>query len=182
MNKFFSKSKDFLKKYGHLLLSHHPSCSQYKDHTINISKLRFCIGCYVGYPSAILSILLGFYFIYPTISQKIYILVFGIFLSLFQFLSLTKLTEIKPIKIIQKFLIGFGVGQVLVVSYFWFQGPVVVKLFNVWGVMLIFMSPIGYLHYRNLRNTCDNCPEFRNSPDCIYFNDEKSDKKEDKIE
>ena len=82
----------------------------------------------------------------------------------------------------QKFLMGFGAGQILVVSYYWFQGPPLVKLIGVWGVMLIFMGPIGYLHYINMRNTCDNCPELRNSPDCIYFNDEKYDEKEDKIE
>ena len=182
MNKFFSQSKDLLKKYRYLLISHHPSCSQFQDHTLNFSKIRLCIGCFIGYPSAILSILLGILFIYPAISQKIYILLFGIFLFLFQFLSLTKLTAIKPIKIIQKFLIGFGAGQILVVSYYWFPGSVLLKLLGVWGVILILMGPIGLLHYRNLRDTCENCPDRGNSLDCIYSNTKKSGENGDKIE
>ena len=184
MNKFFfSESKDFLKKYGHLLLSHHPSCPQYQDHTLNFPKirLRLCIGCFIGYPSALISILLGIYFIYPAISQKIYIFLFGIFLFLFQFLSLTKLTEIKPIKIIQKFLMGFGAGQVLVVSYNWINGSVLMKLIGVWGVILIFMGPISLLHYKSFRDTCENCLDRENSPDCIYFKS-KSEINGDKIE
>ncbi len=182
MNRFFRRSKDFIKNYGELLLSHHPSCSRYKDHTLNFSKIRLCIGCFVGYPSALLSIIVGYFFIYPAFSQKIWLLLFGIFLFLFQFLSLTKLTEIKLIKIIQKFLIGFGAGQVLVVSYNFFQGSIFMKLFGVWGVMLIFMGPISFMHYRNLRDTCENCLERGNSIECIYFDSEKSDMHGDKIE
>lgn len=182
MNKFFSQLKDFFKNYGSLLLSHHPSCSRYQEHTLNISKIRLCIGCFIGYPSALFSIILGYFLIYPAVSQKIWLLLIGIFLFLFQFLSLTKLTEIKPIKIIQKFLIGWGAGQVLVVSYYWFSGSVLMKLIGVWGVMLFFMGPISLLHYRSLRDTCDNCPERGNSLDCIYFNNEKAEGQGDKIE
>jgi len=183
MKKFFSQVKDLIKKYGQIFFSHHPSCSHYQNHTLNFRMMRFrlCIGCFIGYPSALLSILLGIYFIYPSISQKIYILLFGIFLFSFQFLSLTKLTEIKPIKIIQKFLIGFGAGQILVVSYNLFQGSVLMKLIGVWGVMLIIMGPIGFLHYRTMRDTCENCPERGNSLGCIYLNP-KSRGNGDKIE
>ena len=182
MHKFFSKLKGFFKNYGSLLLSHHPSCSRYKDHTLNISKIRLCIGCFIGYPSALLSIILGNFLIYPAVSQKIWLLLIGIFMFLFQFLSLTKLTEIKLIKIIQKFLMGWGAGQVLVVSYHWFPGSVLMKLIGVWGVMLIFMGPINFLHYRGLRDTCENCPERGNSLDCIYFHSEKSEEQGDIIE
>ena len=182
MHKFFQQLKDFFKNYGPLLLSHHPSCSRYQDHTLNISKLRLCIGCFIGYPSALLSIIIGNYLIYPSVSQKIWLLLIGIFMFLFQFLSLTKLTEIKIIKIIQKFLIGWGAGQVLVVSYHWFSGSVLMKLIGVWGVMLIFMGPISFLHYLSLRNTCENCSERGNSLDCIYFQSEKSEEQGDKTE
>ena len=182
MNRIVSRLKDFLKNYGPLLLSHHPSCSRYKDHTLNFSKIRLCIGCFIGYPSALLSIILGYFFIYPAFSQKIWLLIFGISLFLSQFLSLTKITEIKIIKIIQKFLIGFGAGQVLVVSYNFFHGSVFMKLLGVWGVMLIIMGPISLLHYRGLRDTCENCPERGNFIDCIYFNSEKSEEQDDNIE
>lgn len=183
MKKVFSQVKDLIKKYGQIFFSHHPSCSHYQNHTLNFPKirLRLCIGCFIGYPSALLSILLGIFFIYPAISQKIYLLLFGIFLFSFQFLSLTKLTEIKPIKIIQKFLIGFGAGQILVVSYNLFQGSVLMKLIGVWGVMLLIMGPIGFLHYRTMRDTCENCPERGNSLGCIYLNP-KSGGNGDKIE
>ena len=169
MNGFFSKSREFLRNYWPLLLSHHPSCPSYQNHTLNFSKIRLCIGCFIGYPSALLSILLGIFYIYPAFTQKFWLLLIGISLFMFQLLSLTKLTEIKLIKIIQKFSIGFGVGLVLVVSYYWFRGSVLVKLLGVWGVILIFMGPIGFLHYRNLRDKCENCPDRGKIKGCLYY-------------
>ena len=41
-----------------LLLSHHPECEKFKNHTLNIGKIRFCIGCFIGYPIAILGMFL----------------------------------------------------------------------------------------------------------------------------
>ena len=52
-NDFKEKSKNqknaFLRKYGSLLLSHHPECEKFKNHTLKIGNLNFCIGCFIGY-------------------------------------------------------------------------------------------------------------------------------------
>ena len=79
-------------------------------------------------------------------------------------------------------MIGFGAGQILVVCYYWFPGSVILKILGVWGVILILMGPIGLLHYINLRNTCENCPDYGNSMDCIYFNIKKTGEDVVKIE
>ena len=66
-------------------------------------------------------------------------------------------------------------------SYNWFQGSVLIKLLGIWGIILILMGPIGLLHYRNMRDTCENCPERGNSLGCLYLNP-KSGETGDKIE
>ncbi|MHA2000968.1 MAG: hypothetical protein ACTSVU_02625 [Promethearchaeota archaeon] len=147
-----------------LLLSHHPSCPRYKNHTLNFGKIHLCIGCFIGYPSAAISVLIGNFFIYPAFSQKIWLLLIGIILILSQFLSLTKFTEIKCIKIFQKFMMGFGMGLILIVCYYWFQGPTIFRVIGTWGIIMTIMAPIGWFHYRNMRNTCENCPD-RGNPD-----------------
>ena len=46
----------YLRSFGPLFLSHHPECERFKEHTINIGRIKLCIGCFVGYPTAILGI------------------------------------------------------------------------------------------------------------------------------
>ncbi len=33
-----------------LLLSHHPFCERFENHTYNLGKIRFCRGCLLSYP------------------------------------------------------------------------------------------------------------------------------------
>ncbi|MEJ2280003.1 MAG: hypothetical protein P8Y70_19990, partial [Candidatus Lokiarchaeota archaeon] len=54
---FFIKVKLYLKSLKPIILSHHPKCENFKDHTLNIGSRKFCIGCFVGYPSAIIGFL-----------------------------------------------------------------------------------------------------------------------------
>jgi len=58
-----------LKSFFPLFLSHHPECKHFKGHTIKVGKVRLCIGCFIGYPSAIL----GIFLIYVIDLKSIYI-------------------------------------------------------------------------------------------------------------
>jgi hypothetical protein len=106
-----SKVKKFL-LYGNsflpFFLSHHPECESFKGHTLNFGKIKLCIGCFIGYPTAFIAFLLirvfdisGFFY------SPFFFVLSIIFLGTF-FLSLLQLTRNKKIKIIQKFLIGLG--------------------------------------------------------------------------
>ncbi|MBY8990320.1 MAG: hypothetical protein KGD58_06160 [Candidatus Lokiarchaeota archaeon] len=105
------KIKKFLlygKSFIPFFLSHHPECENFKGHTINCGKIRLCIGCFIGYPTAIITIfLLGIFDNNNLFSSDFFLILSLVFLGTF-FLSLLNLTKIKIIKIIQKFLIGLG--------------------------------------------------------------------------
>lgn len=105
------KIKKFLlygKSFIPFFLSHHPECENFKGHTINCGKIRLCIGCFIGYPTAIITIfLLGIFDKNNLFSSDFFLILSFVFLGTF-FLSVLNLTKIKIIKIIQKFLIGLG--------------------------------------------------------------------------
>ncbi len=47
--------KRLIRKYGWLLLSHHPRCPPYKNSTIRFVGLEICRGCVIGYSVAIVT-------------------------------------------------------------------------------------------------------------------------------
>ena len=151
------------KSVAPMILSHHPPCETYKNHTINIGRLKLCIGCTIGYTSAILSIILTKILYDRNSFNLIPILIIGIILSLAQLLSLTSITEVKSIKIIQKFLIGTGSGLIIIFLYLTINLPEIFKLIVVFICISILVIPIGILHYRTSSGTCEKC-EIKNIP------------------
>ena len=145
------------KSVAPMIISHHPPCERYENHTINIGRLKFCIGCFIGYPSAILSILLIKILYNRNSFNLIPILILGFIFSLAQLLSLTSLPEIKSIKIIQKFLIGVGSGFIIIFLYQTINIPELFKLVVIFIAISILVIPIGFLHYRTSIKTCENC-------------------------
>ena len=91
------------------ILSHHPECKHFNNHTLNVSKkIHLCIGCFIGYPTAILGILLiPVLKIDELIPMNYYLLISIVLLSTI-ILSFINLIKNKTVKIIQKFLIGLG--------------------------------------------------------------------------
>jgi len=148
--------RDF-KAVAPMLISHHPPCETYKNHTINIGKLKLCIGCFVGYPSAILAVFLTKILYDRNSFNLIPILILGIIFSLAQLLSLTSITEIKSIKIIQKFLIGAGSGFIIIFLYITINLSEIFKLIIIFACVSILIFPIGVLHYRVSSKTCKMC-------------------------
>ena len=98
----------YIKAFWPLFLSHHPECDKFNNHTLNIGKVRFCIGCFVGYPIAILGIFLIPLFKIPQLIPYDYFLLISIILLATFIMSPLKLTKNKKIKILQKALIGLG--------------------------------------------------------------------------
>lgn len=146
------------KEVSPILLSHHPNCVHFKHHTLNIGKIRLCIGCFIGYPTAILSFVGFTLFFFKSHPVQLWLLLLGIMAFLPIFLSFTEWTEIKLIKIGQKFLVGFGSG--LILAYFFsLLSPTQFwqKIALFYGISLVLMIPIGLLHYRTMTNACANC-------------------------
>ena len=154
------------KSVGPMILSHHPPCERYKNHTINIGRLKLCIGCTIGYTSAILTIILTKILYDRNSFNLIPILIIGIILSLAQLLSLTSITEKKSIKIIQKFLMGTGSGFIIIFLYLTINLLEIFKLIIVFVCISILIIPIGILHYRTSSRTCEYCEIKKISGEC----------------
>jgi hypothetical protein len=125
-------------------LSHHPNCARFKSHTFNLGQFRFCIGCYIGYPSAITGIV-GYL----------------AFLA-----SLGKFSEMKIVKILQKISIGMGSGFILVFGFFLFDVFVVIKILVVILILVGLIIPIRAVHLRKALNICTSCERKGKDPYC----------------
>jgi hypothetical protein len=157
------------------LLSHHPHCEKFKNHTFRLFSKDFCIGCYIGYSSAILGIIISNILFKQHILPSSFFLLVGILMSLFQFLSLTKITKIKKIKMIQKFFIGFGSGFILI--YFWYLSDWIWYLTLLFELLIIFILniPIGILHFKTHEKICIECEWKNNWNQCPGFSQITSD-------
>ncbi len=145
-----------IKSFRSFLLRHHPKCENFKGHTIKFRKHEFCIGCFIGYPTSFITIIiLGVFNLNESIPSN-YLIIFGIlFMSTF-FLSFTGVTKIKFIKIIQKIFIGFGSALIywgiFSLNFSFFTNFIIFTL--VFSVILTFLN---IYHAYGLYNTCKKC-------------------------
>ena len=151
--KFLLYGKSFLS----LLSAHHPECEKFsKSHTINIGKIRFCIGCFVGYPVAFIALfLINFLNLNSSILYSFFLTFSIIFLATF-ILSPLKLTKNKKIKIMQKIFIGIGAALL----YSWILGlpnPARTNSTIAFIVLYILISILNLYHAYGFLNTCYRC-------------------------
>lgn len=145
-----------IKSFGSFFLRHHPGCVNFKGHTIKLRKHEFCIGCFIGYPTSFITILiLGVFELYKSIPSN-FLITFGIlFMSTF-FLSFTGVTTIKIIKIIQKIFIGIGSALI-----FWGIFSLDFSVFTNSIIFLLVFSTLLTLlniyHAYGLYNECKKC-------------------------
>lgn len=121
-------------KYKELLLSHHPDLPCFQDDVIIRFNRRICAGCLLGYPAAIITLM-----IFQPFWQE------GIFLSLF-FALISQTRRLSPrnrllqhyCRILAGIALGFGFGGLVWAFAYqqWF-----------WGALLVF----GALFYFGMR-------------------------------
>lgn len=140
-----------------LLLSHHPECEKFNNHTINIGKkIRLCIGCFIGYPIAILGmVLLPLFNITSLIPVDFFLPISIVLLATF-ILSPLKLTENKTVKIIQKALIGIGSSFL-----FWYimtrPNPRIVNILTFYFSFGVILSVLNIYHVLGFILKCYKC-------------------------
>ncbi|MBD3255740.1 MAG: hypothetical protein GF383_11655 [Candidatus Lokiarchaeota archaeon] len=139
-----------------LLLSHHPDCNNFRGHTLKCGKFKLCIGCFVGYPVAIIT-----YLIMRTFNLAKYFphdslfIISIIFLSTFV-LSPLNLTKIKIIKVAQKAFIGVGAAFLLV----WIRNlpnPRMTNLLIMFIVFSLIIFVLNLYHVYGFLKTCYKC-------------------------
>ncbi|OLS12492.1 MAG: hypothetical protein RBG13Loki_3913 [Promethearchaeota archaeon CR_4] len=147
-------------------LSHHPGCARFKAHTFMLGRFHFCIGCYIGYPSAVASIGVGTW-LYLENQVSLFILL-GIGLSCYftLFASHTKYSEIRNVKILQKFSIGVGSGFLLIFAFYFFDNPLIIKLLVMFILLIGLLLPVRAIHLRKATKICKSCGMKGIDPGC----------------
>lgn len=159
-----------------ILLSHHPSCDKFgKNHTINVGKYQFCIGCFVGYPIAIIGILAIYYLNLVKSFDSIFFFIVGIVLISSFALSPLNLTKVKAIKIFQKVLIG--IGSAFLFCWIWsLPNPFLINMLYFTMVFGFLLTMLNAYHGYGLYHICkkceysldwQNCPGFKDIFECI---------------
>ena len=166
-----SKIKTFLSyiwSFGPLFLSHHPECDEFKEHTINISKVRLCIGCFVGYPTAIFGIYIIDLLNLNNIIYPQYLLMLSVLCLSTIVLSPLKKIKRKKYKILQKFIIGFGASFL-----FWgirnLPNPMYINRIIFYHVFSILLSLLNLYHAYGFISTCYKCKDPFNWGQCLGF-------------
>jgi len=144
----------WIKSLKPLYLSHHPNCAPFKKHVITIRNKHFCIGCIIGYPSALLGVIF-IYFILEILAHD-FLLFMGIVLMASFFLSPLKLTNLKKIKVLQKILFNLG-GAFLFWWIFKAPLPFYYNLINFIFIFGILLTLINLYHAASAYKTCKNC-------------------------
>ncbi|MHA1777385.1 MAG: hypothetical protein DRO88_03140 [Promethearchaeia archaeon] len=163
------KEQSILKKEAAWIsfFSHHPPCGHFQEHTFRLGKRHFCIGCYIGYPSGILSIIITSLWVRRqnvNISLLFYAALVGFIISFLP--SVLNLTHRKMAKIVQKVGLGLFGGGFLVALYHLLPLSPFYKALNIFLVFSIIMAPIFLRHYFSMRKICDECPDKWNHEKC----------------
>ena len=145
-----------IKSFGSIFLRHHPECENFKGHAIKLRKHEFCIGCFIGYPTLFITIIiLGVFKLNESIPSN-YLIIFGILFMSTLFLRVTGVTKIKIIKIIQKIFIGIGLALI-----FWGIFSLNFSVFINFIILLLVFSTIltvlNIYHAYGLYKTCKKC-------------------------
>ena len=158
-----------IKKYKYYLFAHHPKCENFNNDTFRIGSTEFCIGCFIGYPSALIGIFVGYFTFFLPNFNPIILIAGSLLMISTILLSFTPLTEKKVIKILQKFFVGLGSGIFIGSAYFIIPGEHVFKILGTLLAIVLLNFPIQVLHYRNMNKKCDSCEYEPGWNQCLGF-------------
>lgn len=151
-----------------LLLSHHPECVNFSEHTLNYGKYRFCIGCFIGYPTIFFTFLLVSILDLRFNIPIQHFFQFGLIFLLICVFSSLKLTKNKGIKILQKILIGIGLALIII----WFSKLSYLKSSQLLTTIIITFQIVILLnlyHVYGFIKTCYKCESYDNWGKCQGF-------------
>lgn len=147
------------------LLSHHPHCDRYGNDVFKIGRLRLCKGCYITYPTILLvmvfSCLSGIVHRYPWYSFA----GTGMVIGSFEFISL--FFDVGGYRMVIKFLLGLGVGLVIVGVYLM---PIGIYYSTLIIMMLVVLANLIYMiRWKKFKKKCLACPHEMDWENCPGF-------------
>lgn len=150
----------FLRIFGPFLTAHHPFCSHFEGHTLNIRNRKFCVGCLFNSLSFFVTffLLMTTWFLDASLIVREYLFwggVLGIAVSLL--LSSAGLTERIKVKIGAKLLLGSGFAAICV-SILIFGGNLLVQSNEkVLLILLMFLSVMTILNGKRMWEIEQEC-------------------------
>jgi hypothetical protein len=161
---FWQKLKLGFKAIKPIITSHHPLCGKFQDHTFHLFGRDWCIGCYIGYPSGILMLLIGYLTgLFAIIPSRLLWTIGGILMSSY-LLSIVGLTKIRWIKIVSKIPLGFGAAFVIA-AIFSYETKFWVNFLIAFFFLQTFLTIINIKRAIEMRKTCKKC-EFKDDHYC----------------
>lgn len=164
-----TRLKLYYKSLKPILLSHHPSCESFSEHVFNLGKYKLCIGCFIGYPIAILGVIILYFINLIVMLNPTLLFLCGVILMASFLLSPLKLTRKRIIKIIQKILFNLG-GAFIFWWIFTLPNPFIINFILFFFIFGILLSLVNAYHAYSFYKTCkkcefsfdwENCPGFK---------------------
>ncbi|MBN2155529.1 MAG: hypothetical protein JW776_05765 [Candidatus Lokiarchaeota archaeon] len=163
---FWNQVKQFFQAIKPIITAHHPTCEAFKEHTFHLFGRDWCIGCYVGYPSGILMLIIGYTTGLFQLIDTSTLWIVGWCLMATYLLSIIGLTKWRWIKIISKIPIGIGAAFLIaaIFSYplaWWISFSLSFLLIQ---FFIIIINVKRAIEMRKICNACeyksdhDNCP------------------------
>ncbi len=154
-----------------LSLAHHPVCWQYRNHTIKIFNVKFCLGCFAFYSGFIASILIIFFTPLFTKLNWSELILLSTLLYLPTILRIVKTpffsSKKKNLRFLFRFLLGFGIGTGLL-SIFSINILIIQITQVILGVLLYAGLSIQRILDKDSFKECETC-SFTRSNTCPGF-------------
>ena len=143
-----------------ILLSHHPDCEKFENHTFNIRGTRLCVGCLAFYPTFIIVFssiyLLGFYSV--NYEKLIYL---GVLQSSILSINFLGLAKTKISKFITKVILGSGIAFILVGIL---KSPIIfIFKLLILAIFFAILTVLNFLRVKIMINTCKKCDLYKSS-------------------
>lgn len=153
---FGKKVKLFFQAIRPIITSHHPKCEQYNDHTFHLFGRDWCIGCYIGYPSGILMLIVGFTTgLFNSLSSQTLWIIGGSLMATY-IISVVGLTKIRWIKIGSKVPLGIGTAF-LIGALFSYDAKFWMSFLLSFLLIQFFITIINEKRAIEMRKTCNAC-------------------------
>lgn len=138
-----------------ILFSHHPLCERFKNHSFNFLGQKFCIGCFIGYPSSIIMLVLGYLGIFSFFNTSTLWISGFILYTIYIIYSISSSEKIIH-KILSKIFIGTGTAFIVAGIFslqlqFWAKLTICFVLIT---TILIFLT---WKRLRYMKKTCKEC-------------------------
>jgi hypothetical protein len=137
-------------------LSHHPECANFKEHTLNFGTKRFCIGCFIGYPTGLMTFIIFSIFDISKLISSLSIIIISLTCLATFFLSPLNLVKNKKLKIFQKFIIGVG-AALLIYWILELPNSRSVNLRITFIALNILLTVLNLYHVYGILKTCYKC-------------------------